>query len=49
MPKKSNELGQRRRKGSDKRRRTRDLYGKFRPSRTGEAQAPGAARRKGHK
>ena len=36
MPKKTNELGQRRKKGADKRRRTYELYGKCRPTRAGE-------------
>ena len=36
MPKKTNEPGQRRRKGSDKRRRTYELYGKCKPTRPGD-------------
>ena len=36
MPKKFSELGQRRKKGSDKQRRTYELYGKCRPTRAGE-------------
>ena len=40
MPKKDNSLGSRRRKGSDKRRRTYELYGKFKPSRDGEPTKP---------
>jgi len=36
MPKKTNEIGQRRKKGSDKRRRTYELYGKMKPIRLGD-------------
>ena len=43
MPKKFSELGQRRKKGSDKRRRTYELYGKCRPTRAGEYTTHGGA------
>ena len=36
MPKKTNQIGQRRKKGSDKRRRTYELYGKMKPIRPGD-------------
>ena len=36
MPKKTNEPGQRRRTGADKRRRTYELYGKCKPTRQGD-------------
>ena len=36
MPKKTNEIGQPRKKGSDKRRRTYELYGKMKPIRHGD-------------
>ena len=36
MPKKTNEIGQRRKKGADKRRRTYELYGKCKPTRPGD-------------
>ena len=36
MPKKNNEMGQRRKKGSDKRRRTYELYGKYSNLRDGD-------------
>jgi len=40
MPKKTNDLGQKRKKGSDKRRRTYELYGKCKPTRQGDSIAP---------
>lgn len=36
MPKKTNDIGQRRKKGSDKRRRTYELYGKYSALRDGD-------------
>ena len=39
MPKKNNDIGQKRKKGSDKRQRTFDLYGKYKPSRIGETRS----------
>lgn len=39
MPKKTNDLGQKRKKGSDKRRRTYELYGKCKPTRQGDSIA----------
>lgn len=36
MPKKTNDIGQPRKKASDKRRRTYELYGKMKPIRQGD-------------
>ena len=36
MPKKTNDIGQPRKKSSDKRRRTYELYGKMKPIRQGD-------------
>ncbi len=38
MPKKTTDLGQRRKKGADKRRRTYELYGKMKPTRPGDVR-----------